>query len=301
MPHSKCNEAFIRKVLEKTETHGGHFDTMFKGHTGRLNTMFDKLHQGAGLEPVGGSGGGGSIQGGSIQGGVLTGGSGGGGSIVEGPTNSNDPKQLYHHILGLTPRKWELMREISSQTLGAVPSPMWGDLKVGGSLLSENDRHHHENILRMPSPHGAARLVEAELGYGKGGGFTKTLSNIANKAASIYTAGHHALQFASKNRQFIDKVPFLAKHSGKINRVLDAANAIDAALYPVVRTLQATKTDKSKAMEHKLHNEASKALNEAVAEHKPDIAPLVQEGNDVRDLQRLQQQAALNTTGGKPV
>jgi hypothetical protein len=103
------------------------------------------------------------------------------------PYNLNQHKDMYHHVLSLSPAHWELYREKAAQILGARPSPMWDHLPQGGSLDYESAPENYQHVLRMPNTHAAARMLEAEASS-RGAGFVKALKHIHKAVRKFYPA-----------------------------------------------------------------------------------------------------------------
>lgn len=96
-----------------------------------------------------------------------------------------DVKQMYHHVLDLKPRHWELMREGASRVLGANPSPMWDHVKMK-SHKPAAEPYHYQSILEMPNQHAAARTLEAEYSTGGDMGFYRALRDVYDKIKHVY-------------------------------------------------------------------------------------------------------------------
>lgn len=103
------------------------------------------------------------------------------------PYQLNQHKDMYHHVLSLSPAHWELYREKAAQILGARPSPMWDHLPQGGSLDYESAPENYQHVLRMPNTHAAARMLEAEASS-RGAGFVKALKHIHKQVRKHYPA-----------------------------------------------------------------------------------------------------------------
>jgi len=92
--------------------------------------------------------------------------------------------ELYHFLIHLDPREWELVRETAAQHIGMKPSTMWGPLpglEKGGEL--KVPKQHYQKIIQCHHPVVAAKFLEAE--HVHGGGFFKS-------------AIHHTLNLAGK-------------------------------------------------------------------------------------------------------
>lgn len=262
MHHENCNAHFIGGLMNRTGMNPVHHSVMLDGHRDRLNELWNHLEGKAG---GGYSSGGAYSSGGSLH-------TAGSFDNVNMGGGIDTPKKLYHDVLKMNPRKWELMREMASQTLGARPSPMWGDLKAG--TMPAHYRTHLENILRMPSPHGAARLVEAEHGYGKGAGFSQTLRHIKNKVTDLFNANKHKIvpalsQFASNK---------LTEYTPKLNDLMESNSKIKSIMDPINRTIQAVSGNPSSSLTDIISNHAQKQLAETAEKYKsPELANYVKE------------------------
>lgn len=96
-----------------------------------------------------------------------------------------DIKQMYHHILDLKPRHWELMREGASRVLGANPSRMWDHVKMNNTKPAA-EPYHYQQILESKDAHEAATTLEAEDSHGGDMGFYRALRDVYDKIKHVY-------------------------------------------------------------------------------------------------------------------
>lgn len=130
-------------------------------------------------------------------GGLYTGGGNysGGGNYTGGYMNHDmgveHHKDMYHHLLSLSPAHWELYREKAARVLGAHPSPMWDHIEDHGSMEYESSPENYHHILRMPNNIAAARMVEAESGI-RGSGFLNALKHVHRDIRKHFPALAHS-------------------------------------------------------------------------------------------------------------
>lgn len=237
--------------------HGGHFkiiaDKTREPVYNLIDDIRDKMH------------GGGAISGGSA---VTAGSLHTGGSLKIDPPDSD--RDLYHYALKMHPQKFEMIREISNQLLGAKPSPVWDKIvedQEKNNLQSEPDEY--EKIIDMPNTHSAARLIEAGIGHGKGGGFGKAFRHVARIGTKIYKGLRTGLQIASANKDLIKNlVP--EQYQGAFEGFLETATNIDKAVNPIVdAAIDAVKEGASESDKAKLKKLAEEAVDNAVNTHLP--------------------------------
>lgn len=242
---------------------GGHLNFQKHGQAivDQTKPYYENLHKK--IQTLGGS----SI-GGSYIGGDLTGGSSIGGDITT-------PKQTYHHLLTMKPHQFEMHREIASQLLGGHHSPMWGKLTRKEDKLQAKPEDY-ENIIRMPSTHAAAKLVEAE--HGTGGGFWKAVSHVGKLAQRAYSIGHNAVHWAGKNRHLINAM--LPKdYRGHFNTFLDVENAAHQLAGPIVSSAaKSLNVNLTPDMKNALDTKASQSI-QAVLQNQPISKPKLPEAN----------------------
>ena len=147
------------------------------------------------------------------------------------------PRNAYHSLLNTKPHHMELMREISSQLLGGTPSPMWENYVSTGDKLESNPKNY-ENLIRMPNAHAAARMVEAEHGFSKGGGFWKAVRHVAHKASHIYSQFRTGMQFAKMAKTPLLMLPQLSPYKDMINGVFDTFDKVDNIANPMANAAQ---------------------------------------------------------------
>lgn len=144
-----------------------------------------------------------------------------GGSLPMGG-GFDTPQEMYHRVLRASPREFELYRETASQLIGAQPSPMWGKIVQGDQkepLLSDIKNYHQ--IINMPTPHSAARLLEAEHGLGQGGGFFRSMHHVLGKVQDYYGGFKKGLGFVQKNQDALSMIPVVGQYVKPAVKVLD--------------------------------------------------------------------------------
>lgn len=216
----------------------------------------------------------------SMGGAALMGGSGAvAGSLHLGGSLS-DNRDAYHFVLELNPREFEMLREIAVQILGGKPSPMWGRLADGHEPL-EAGSEDYQNIIRMPNTHSAGKLLDAEYGYGKGGGFGKAFRHVARIGAKIAKAGHHVLKFVDRNKDVLLRaIP--EEYRGEAEAFLETANRIDDAVNPIVdATLDAVKPGATQADKNKLKKLAENKIKEVIEDKVPNGKEILRLAEDI--------------------
>lgn len=205
------------------------------------------------------------------------------GSLPEGDQIKNH-QDLYHFTLDLSPRQWEMLREIAVQLLGGKPSPMWGRLVNYGDEPLESKRHNYEHIYMFPTQHAAAKMVEAEYGHGReGGGFGKALKHVARIGSKILKAGHHALGFVNRNKDLLMQV-VPDKYKGEAEAFLETANRIDDAVNPIVdATIDAVKHNATQSDKDKLKKIAEEKITKVVEERVPKGKEIVKLAKDIQE------------------
>lgn len=207
-----------------------------------------------------------------------------GGSVPSGGSfDQMDEKDMYHHLLKMSPHKFEKMREISAQMLGGVPSPMWDAMSDGKEPL-EGEPEDYENIIRMPNTHAAARMLEASSTAPSGGGFFKALRHVGRKATGLYKMGRAALGFAQRNKDLLLELPGLRDYKEGISGFLDTAKEIDDAVNPFVdAAIDAAKDSATDADRQKLKNMATKSIDKAIETHLPEAKKYVDAAKDMNN------------------
>lgn len=209
--------------------------------------------------------------------------------IMSEGENIKNHKDAYHFLLNLTPSEFECLREIASQLMGGMPSPMWGDLREKGDKLEVPIENYH-HFISMPSNHHAAKLIEAEYGVGKGGSFLKTVKHIARKASKLYKIGHQALGVVNRNKDLLLNIPGLDKYKQPISNFLDAASRIDDAVNPIVEaTIDATKANATAEDKQKLKNLAEQSIKKVVKENVPQGDEWVKFWEEIRSKNNARQ------------
>lgn len=223
---------------------------------------------------------------------VAGGGYGSGGSLVTGGAFNDDeepqnPSQMYHHVLRMGPHKFEALREMSAQLLGAVPSPMWGKMADTTEHL-ESTPDEYENVMRMPNQHAAARLLEADESSPTGGGFFKALKHLTRKASKIYKIGRAGVNFVDRNRDVLLDLPGVSNYKEGIGAFLDTAKSIDEAVNPFVdAAIDATKdTATSQESRDKLKNLATSSIDKAIQTHLPEAKKYLDVAKDLNNTIR---------------
>lgn len=220
---------------------------------------------------------------------VYGGSTGSGGSLHTGGALSDeteDPKnakEMYHHLLRMGPHKFEAIREMSAQALGAVPSPMWGKMMDDNEKLNASPEHY-ENIMRMPNQHAAARMLEADQSSPTGGGFFKALKHLTKKATNIYKMGRGALNFVDRNKDVLLDLPGVSNYKEQIGAFLDSAKSIDDAVNPFVdAAIDATKENATAEDRNKLKQMATKSIDKAIETHLPGAKKYVEVAKDLNN------------------
>lgn len=250
--------------------HGGHLEQIRRETASSLDNFFEHLNR----KQHGGDTGF-VHRGGSLH----TGGSFGSGGGISVPSN---PKEAYHYALNLTPQQLEMKREIAAQMLGAVPSPMWGKM-VDNTDKLEADPEEYERIIDMPDVHSMARLIEAESGHSKGGGFWKSVKHVARKAANLLTGGSKALEFVNKYKDPILELPLFANYKDSINGAIETANMIDRTVSPLAQaTAAALKDNASESDRSKFRQLAQDSLEKAATTYMPNSAPYIEAAKNVK-------------------
>lgn len=279
MPHPEAVDHALRNLLRvasernilKGKLHGGHLEHIKPKVTEPINNLMDHLEKQSsgdiGIVHRGGS----LPMGGSI--GV------GGHMGAPGPIPKT-PKEAYHWALNLTPHQLEMKREIAAQLLGAVPSPMWGNL-VNKQDSLEADPEEYEKIIDMPNVHSVARMIEAEDGHSKGSGFWKALKHVAKKAHGIFKLGHHALGLANQIKDPLLELPVFSPYKDTINAALETANAFDQTINPMVdATMAAVNGDENERT--RLKEAAATALENTAKQYVPQAAPYIDAAKSVK-------------------
>lgn len=208
-----------------------------------------------------------------------------GGKLKEKGDNLKDNKELYHFILQLSPQEIEMLREIAAQMLGSHPSPMWGKMAEEGPE-DDSEKKNLDHIVRMPNSHAMARLIEADHGYGKGGGFGKALKKVARIGSKVLKFGHHALGVVNRNKDLLLKlVP--DEFKGEAEAFLETANRIDDAVNPIVdMTIDAVKQGATQEDKNKLKKFAEDKIKQVVEEKVPNGAQIIQLAKDIKETSR---------------
>lgn len=205
----------------------------------------------------------------------MKGGSGGtGGSIYMGGAFDN-PYNMYHSLLkDVSPHKFEMMREIAAQQLGAAPSHMWGKLVPEEEVNKlESDPEEYERIMEMPNTHSAAKMIEAEKDFQEGGGFFKALKHVAKKAHKIYNLGSKALDVAHRNKDWITKIPGIDKYSNEINSFLDSASSIRDNIQPMADIIsEVSENGVSPEMKEKVKQHVKEGIGKAIDKYTPEYS-----------------------------
>lgn len=251
--------------------HGGHLDHIRRETAPSIDAFMEHLNQKTHGESTVGIG----HRGASL----YTGGTFGSGGRFRVP---NNPKEAYHYALNLTPHQLEMKREIAAQMLGAVPSPMWGKM-VDNTDKLEADPEEYERIIDMPNTHSMARLIEAEAGHSKGGGFWKSVKHVARKAADFFSGSHKALEFINQYKDPILEMPFISNYKDSINGAIETANMIDRTVNPIAQaTSAALKKDATEADRAKLKQLAQDSLEKAATTYLPSSKPYIESAKHVK-------------------
>lgn len=183
-----------------------------------------------------------------------------GGSMRDDPFGINHHKDMYHHILSLSPAHWELYREKAAQLLGARPSPMWDHLPQLGNKELESHPENFQHIMRMPNTHAAARLLEAEAGSGHGGAL-KAFKQIHKALRPLYPS-------------------LMSEKLANLNPKLEAAR-LKSFLKPIAKSVYHSVKEKNKGNFKKViigemkpedaFHSVKKAFHGSVKEHLPSL------------------------------
>lgn len=204
----------------------------------------------------------------------------------EEPKNS---KEMYHHLLRMGPHKFEALREMSAQMVGAVPSPMWGKMVDGNEGL-ESGPDDYETMMRMPNQHAAARMLEADESSPTGGGFFKALKHLTKKASGIYKIGRAGLKFVDRNKDVLLDLPGVRDYKEGISSFLETANVIDDAVNPFVdAAIDAVKENATQADKDKLKSMATKSIDKAIETHLPGAKKYVDVAKDLNNTIKKRQ------------
>lgn len=275
---------FLKLTKEKNvckNLNGGHLERIKPSVHAPIQNLLEHLKQkaqqdssfGPGIGTHGGSvGSGGSYgSGGSLHmGGAL--------NLSWTPKN---PKEAYHWSLNLTPQQLEMKREIAAQLLGGVASPMWGKLVSKEDKL-EADPEEYEKIIDMPNVHSMARMIEAEDGHSKGGGFWKAVKHVAKKAHHLYRMGHAALGLANKFKDPLLETSLLSPYKDVINSAFDTMNAMDEVVNPMVEsTMKAVNGDESERQ--KLKEIALQSVENTARQYVPASGAYIDAAKSVRE------------------
>lgn len=197
--------------------------------------------------------------------------------------NLQNHQDAYYFALHLTPIEVECLREIALQLLGSKASHMWGNMVEPDEKL-EAKPEHYDQIAMMPNSHSMARMIDAESGYGRGGGFSKAFKHVAKIGSRIYKAGHHALKWANKNKDVLLGLPGIDKYKDEVNMFLETANRIDDAVNPIVEaTIDAVKEGATQEDKDKLKKMAEDSIKKVVEDKVPHGKDIVKLAEDVRD------------------
>lgn len=202
------------------------------------------------------------------------------GGYLPEPTNE---KEMYHHMLNLTPQQFEAYRETATQMLGGVPSPMWDKITDGKEPL-ESDENEYENIMRMPNQHAAARLLDADANSPTGGGFFKALKHVGRKVTSLYKMGRGALNFVDRNKDLLLDLPGVRDYKEGISGFLDTAVAIDDVVNPLVdAAIDASRNAATPEDRGRLKKMAEKSIDSAIDTHMPQARKYVDAAKDLNN------------------
>ena len=240
---------------------GGHFSEIMsktREGVGRLYHHLKNVSQGNIDEDEGGSG----AMGGSLRMGGAFG-------------HASSPAALYMQTLHMNPYHIESIREAASQLLGGKPSPFHRTMATGSDAL-EAEPEDYENVVRMPNAHAMGRMIEAEHGYTRGGGFFKALRHATRLAGKAYKFVSAGLGLANKYQdQIMQFVP--DDYKGAVSGALKTAATIDAAINPLVEaTVDAAQETSTPEQRQKLKKMAEESIDQAVATHMPAAQPYYQ-------------------------
>ena len=202
------------------------------------------------------------------------------GGFLPEPTNE---KEMYHHMLNLSPQQFEAYRETATQMLGGVPSPMWDKIADGKEPL-ESDENEYENIMRMPNQHAAARLLDADANSPTGGGFFKALKHVGRKVTGLYKMGRGALNFVDRNKDLLLDLPGVRDYKEGISGFLDTAVAIDDVVNPLVdAAIDASRNTSTPEDRNRLKKMAEKSIDSAIDTHMPQARKYVDAAKDLNN------------------
>lgn len=214
------------------------------------------------------------------------------GGYLPEPTNE---KEMYHHLLNLTPQQFEAYRETATQMLGGVPSPMWDKIADPKEPL-ESDENEYENIMRMPNQHAAARLLDADANSPTGGGFYKALKHVGRKVTRLYKMGRGALNFVDRNKDLLLDLPGVRDYKEGISGFLDTAVAIDDVVNPLVdAAIDASRNTATEADRTKLKRMAEKSIDNAIDTHVPQARKYVDAAKDLNNTVQEVRRRSYNT------
>lgn len=204
----------------------------------------------------------------------------GGSFHVGGGFVPSSPEEMYQHVLHMNPYQIEMMREASAQLLGGKPSPMFPMMVTKNEPL-EAPAEDYENIIQMPNAHAMGRMLEADHGHVKGGGFFSGLKHVVRKIGQFYKPASSALRFASQNSA--DLVGLLPQsYQGAASSFLSTAASIDAAINPMIEaTIDAVQENASPEAKERLKKMAEKSIDDAVAKHLPQANGVYQAAKTV--------------------
>lgn len=209
------------------------------------------------------------------------------GGFLPAPKNHKD---MYHHLLNLSPQQFEAYRETATQLLGGVPSPMW-DKIVDSKEPLEADPKEYEEIINMPNQHAAAKMVESDASSPTGGGFWKALKHVGRKVTNLYKGSRGALKFVDRNKDLLLELPGIRDYKENISGFLETANALDETLNPLVdAAIDATNTGNlSYESKQKLKRVAEKGLDQAINNYVPEARKYVDMAKDAANtVQQIQ-------------
>lgn len=126
----------------------------------------------------------------------------------------------YHKILNMKPAHWEATREAAAQILGAIPSPMWPKIKANPVLRSTAENYEH--ILKMPSVHAAARMLDAEHSVLSGSGFQNAVDH-SIKEAGLFDPSNEMNN--ESNSELSSKITAVSNH---LNNIASSLSEIDS-------------------------------------------------------------------------
>lgn len=193
-----------------------------------------------------------------------------GGGFVPG-----DPQAMYRHVLHMNPYQVEMMREAAAQLLGGKPSGFFPKMVDDNEPL-EAPAEDYENIIQMPNAHAMGRMLEADDGHVKGGGFFSGLKHVIRKIGKWYNPVSSALKFANQNQSdLLSMVP--ENYRGAASSFLSTAASIDAAINPMIEaTIDAVQENATPEAKERLKKLAEKSIDDAVAKHLPQANDIYQ-------------------------